>query len=178
MQDEQQTKAELLQELEILRRRVSELETANQQIQAIEQKYKDLINSLNEVVYTMDAEGNLISVSQAVKNSLGYEPEELIGRNCIDFISQEAAADATVKFKQLFGGERISAETIVMNKDKRPCNVEISAIPIMSDGKVTGARGVLRDITERKNAEELLRTSERKFKDLTETTTDWIWEVD
>jgi len=161
MSEEHKSKAELLQELDVLRLRISKLEQVEQALRESENKYRDLIEEMTDVIYTLDTEGNVTSVNKAGKAMFGREPEEVLDKSFTKWIPQEHLPDAMAAFKRILGGEKITAETVMLDKNGKPHNVEFSSTAIIKDGKVVGTRGTIRDITERKKMEEALRESQR-----------------
>ena len=128
-----------------------------------ETRYGDLVENTPDIIYSLDTAGNIISANKAVKTILGFEPEEVIGRNINEFISNGVLPKAMATFKQIIRGEKFTAETIVIDKDKKRHHLEILSTPIIEDKKVVGTRGVIRDITERKKAEQKLQAAYEKL---------------
>jgi PAS domain S-box-containing protein len=174
MSEERKSKAELLQELDALRFRISKLEQVEQALRESENKYRDLIEEMTDVIYTLDTEGNVTSVNKAGKTTFGREPEEVLGKSFTKWIPQEHLPDATAAFKRILSGEKITTETVMLDKQGRPHNVEFSSSPIIKDGKVVGTRGIIRDITERKKAEELLKQAKEHAENLLEAITESV----
>lgn len=82
--------------------------------------------------------------------------------------------------RSLSNGERISSVDIVISRpDGNNVTVLVSSAPVYNpSGRITAAVASIIDITERKRAEEALRESEEKFRNLIENINDWVWEVD
>jgi PAS domain S-box-containing protein len=156
------TYGELEQRIKELAKEVDELKRSKDALQKSEQRYKDIVEKVNDIIYTVDAEGNLTSSNPAVK-SLGYRPEEIIGRNFIEFISEEALEETIKNFQTALKTGESSSETVVLGKRGEPHFVETNSTVIKEQGKVVGIRGILRDITERKQAQEAL---EKAYLDL------------
>jgi PAS domain S-box-containing protein len=174
MSEEHKSKAELLQELKALRQRISKLEQVEQALRESENKHRDLIEEMTDVIYTLDTEGNVTSVNKAGKTTFGREPEEVLGKSFTKCIPQKHLPDATAAFKRILSGEKITTETVMLDKQGRPHNVEFSSSPIIEDGKVVGTRGIIRDITERKKAEELLKQAKEHAENLLEAITESV----
>jgi two-component system cell cycle sensor histidine kinase/response regulator CckA len=139
-----------------------------------EDKYRSLVEEMADVIYTLDTEGNVTSVNKAGKAAFGREAPEVIGKSFTNWIPQKYQPDAIATFKRILGGEKVTAETVLLGKDGEPHNVEFSSTPMIKDGTVVGTRGIMRDVTWRKQAEQKLRESEEKFRQLVSTTTDAI----
>jgi len=136
---------------------ITERIRAEQALRASEDKYRNLVEEMTDVIYTLDAGGNITSVNKAAKATFGREPEEVLGKSFTKWIPQEQLPDAMAAFKRILSGEKVTAETIMLDKNRKPHNVEFSSTAIIKDGKVIGTRGLIRDVTERKKVEEKLR---------------------
>ncbi len=181
MPDNRKKYAELQKEIKLLRLRVAELERdelqhkqAEEALRESEERYRELVEETLDVIYTLDTVGNVTSVNKAGKAMFGREPEEVIGRNFAEWIPKEELPDAVAAFKQILGGEKITTGTILIDKDGNPHNVEFSSTAIIKAGKVVGTRGIIRDITKRKQAEEKLKESEQRFKTIFDNAADGI----
>jgi two-component system cell cycle sensor histidine kinase/response regulator CckA len=153
---------------------VTERKRTEDALRESEDKYRDLVEEMTDVIYTLDTEGNVISVNKAGKAAFGREAAEVIGKSFTDWIPREYQSDAIAVFKRILSGEKVIAETVLLDKDGKPHNVEFSSTPIIKDGTVVGTRGIIRDVTRRKQSEQKLRESEEKYRQVVSTTTDAI----
>ncbi|UCD85297.1 MAG: PAS domain S-box protein, partial [Deltaproteobacteria bacterium] len=128
-------------------------EKAQEILKESEKKYKDLVEKMTDVIYTLDTEGRVTSINRAVKTILGREPEEVIGRNFAAWVHQEKLPRIIEVFEQVLSGNNITTETIMIDRDGQEHQVEFSSTPIIKENKVLGTQGIIRDITERKRAE-------------------------
>jgi PAS domain S-box-containing protein len=150
-----------------LRRRVADLERANERLSEQlrargPQRYEDLIENMNDIIYTADPAGNLLSVNRAVTRILGFDPQEVIGTHYSrwmpkeDFDKLEAARPGTLE------GQRAVNQAVITDKQGRDHYVEISVSPLVVDGHVEGTQGIIRDITSQWQAEEEIRSLQRQ----------------
>jgi len=121
-----------------------------------------MVNTVNDGIFASNERGILTFANQALARIHGFErPEELVGRNFLEFIAPAMAGNITKLFiESLQGGttsQTIEAE--VVRPNGTGAFIEIKPVPIVEDGKVTGVRGVVRDITARKQAEEEIKIS-------------------
>jgi PAS domain S-box-containing protein len=130
-------------------------------------RYRELVEAIYDWIWETNAEGVYTYVSPQVRDILGYEPEEMLGKHPTDFIdTPEEAQWVEGMFRQLWemGKPLISFENTCRGKDGRQVVMETSGKPFFdSDGRVAGYRGVDRDITARRHAEQARRASEDKF---------------
>ena len=133
-----------------------------------EEKYRLLTDNSTDMIWLMDMNYNFKYVSPAVKKMLGYEPEDMTGRNIREFCTKghfEKLAEIFQKaLESLPENEGQTFETEFIRKDTKPLPVEIGTTLLLDDqGNPMGIQGITRDITERKQAEEQIRNSDRIF---------------
>ena len=173
--------AEYSQNLEqLVKSRTQELEEKNLQLLASEKKYRDLVETSQDMIWSVDREGRYTFVNQAVKQIYGYDPEEMLGRRFADFMTPEQYSQDQEVFQGIFNGEQLfQYETTHLAKDRRPIHLLFNAIALLDDQKnVIGTTGTASDITKRKQAEQALLASEKKYRALVEASQDMIWSVD
>jgi len=150
------TYEELEQRVKALEKEAAEYMREKEALQNREQRYKDTVEEVNDIIYTVDVEGKITSSNPAVK-ALGYHPEEIIGKNFLEFISKEVLEETLKDFHNVLNTGEITAETVLLGKNGEPHFIEYSSTVIKEQGVVVGARGIIRDITERKEAQEALQ---------------------
>lgn len=113
-----------------------------------------LIHHMNEVFFTYNTDGYITMVNSKVKDSLGYDPEDIVGKHVLEFVHdiQQDKVRAGMACR-LTGGLSDSYETLAVHKDGSLRSVRLNASPIIENGKVTGGMVLAEDITERKRAE-------------------------
>jgi PAS domain S-box-containing protein len=166
-------------EVALLRRRVAELERANERLSeqllaGSRQRYEDLLDSVNDIIYAADREGNLLSVNQAVERILGFTPREVIGTHYSQWISREEFARLEVFRPDTVQGVRRTSQTVIRDKQGHEHYVEISAGSFLVNGRIEGTHGVIRDVTLRHQAEQRVRESEERLRSLFNATTESI----
>ncbi|AFY83492.1 AAA family ATPase [Oscillatoria acuminata] len=136
---------------------ISDRKLAEEALGESERKYRDLVETSQEMIFSMNSQGYFTFVNQAVKDIYGYEPEEMIGHHFSDFKSPENENQnpEQAAFNKILAGQSICQyETIDIAKDGRPIYLLVNAI-IRQDaqGKLLGLTGTASDITQRKRAE-------------------------
>ncbi len=137
-------------------------------LQESEKKYRDLVENISEVIYVTNENGVMTYVSPAIKSFIGYSPAEVLGHSFRDFIYQEDLPHAREGFQQVLYGHTAVNEYRILTKSGQIRWILTSSRPTFTGDRVTGMYGVLSDITERKQAEELLRESEKRSRILFE----------
>jgi len=143
-----------------------------------EAKYRDLVEEMSDIIYTVDAQGILTSVNKAVRTVSGHDPAEIIGRHFTSFLMPDCIPEVTVAFKRVLAGKSVTMETTALDSSAQQFHVEVSSIPVIKDGVVVGARGIIRDITERKKFELELRESREKYRELVDNINDGVYQTD
>ncbi|HOZ61133.1 MAG TPA: PAS domain S-box protein [Smithellaceae bacterium] len=165
-----------------LEKKMLDLETANQQLKMLEERYRLSFENTSDVIFIVDENLNILSMSQSAEKILGYKPEEFIGKLVTDMKHiftpasfERAIADAMLILK----GETISAKIYeFMAKDGTIKIGEVSGSPITQKGQVTGFVSIARDITDRRRMEDELRNSAQKYRTILEDMNDMYYELD
>lgn len=122
-----------------------------------EEKYRKIYENVADVIYETDNHGHLTSISPSIEMRGGYRPEEIIGHSVTEFFAfpeQYAALDAQIT-EQGFVND---FEALLLRKDGSLVFVSVTShILFDANGEAVATEGVLRDITERKQAEERIR---------------------
>ena len=152
---------------------------ATRALDVSEERFRVLVESSNDIIWEMDRYGGYLYVSPRVRDILGYTSDELIGKSSLSLMLPEDAARKMGQLRNRTAGSAINCEVnTYLHKNGRRVMLESSGMAFTDNtGELAGFRGVSRDITERIANENALRNSEERFRNLVETTSDWIWEV-
>ena len=130
-------------------------------------KYKNILGSIEDGYYEVDLTGKFIFFNNAMCRILGYSGSEMMGMNYRLFMNQENVQKVFQTFNSVFAsGKPVKAfDWMLINKKGSHRYIDTSVSLIKdADGKVTGFRGVVRDITDRRMAEDELRESRDREK--------------
>jgi PAS domain S-box-containing protein len=130
----------------------------------IDTEYKKILDAITDVVFIVSTNGKILFTNRQIKPILGYLPENIEGKNFIKFIPKKEIIKYLRKLKEVFQNRQISIlETYILHAEGHQIPIEISAKLMEYQGKFA-AIGTIRDITERKNAEQALIESEKNFR--------------
>lgn len=175
MKDKDKTKDQLINELAKLRRRISELEKsetkhqkAEEALRESEEKFKNLFDGSSEAMFVADSKSRrFVDCNKKAEELTGYSRNEILSMKVGQFNPKDFQKKFSKKFKELIAGNEIYDEWELLTKDGMKVPVEFGA-KLTKAGKRTYIQGILHDITERKQAEEALKESEKKYRDLVE----------
>jgi PAS domain S-box-containing protein len=138
-------------------RNITEKKQMEEALRLSEEKYRKIYQNVADVIYETDNQGNLTSISPSIEKRGGYRPEELIGHSVTEFFvfqEQYAALDALI----MENGAVNDFEALLRKKDGSNVFASITShILFDANGQGVATEGVLRDINERKQAEERIR---------------------
>ena len=146
-------------------------------IRESEEKYRTILQSIQEGYYEVDLTGNLTFFNDSLSRIIGSSPERLMGLNNRDYTDRETAGRIYAAFNQVFrSGEPLEdfQYRIVTGAGVHKFLETSILLKRNSTGQISGFRGTVRDITARKHAEESLRESEQRYKTLFDAATDGI----
>ena len=147
---------------------ITERKKAEEIVRKSEERYRELANSLPEIVFETDLTGKITFFSKQALEVTGFTGEELEkGLNMLSFVIPGERERAAMNMKKSMAGENIgSNEYTLSRKDGTTFPAFVSTSPIISENKATGLRGLVIDISERKKAEEIVRKSEEMYREL------------
>jgi PAS domain S-box-containing protein len=141
-----------------------------------EERYRDLFENANDIMYTLDLEGNLTSLNKAGERITGYNREELLNGPIAPLLAPgEAEIMRQMLERKLIGSDSLTTyELEAATKDGQRLFLEVSSRLIYRAGRPAGIQGIARDISDRKRAQEEITKSEERFRALIENSSDMV----
>ena len=129
-------------------------------LRASETRYRELFENANDLVYTADLKGRFTSLNKAGEELSGYARDEIIGRDMSLLVAPRWLGKAReMTRRKLETHDRTTYEIEIQAKDGHRVPVEVGSRLIYENGEPVAIQGIVRDITERKRAEEQLRVA-------------------
>jgi PAS domain S-box-containing protein len=140
---------------------------AEKEIKYSQDYFKAIIDNTSEIITIIDSDGIIKFKSRSAALELGYQPEELIGRNVFDFIHPEDVPGLIAKFNHELhnAGKKIRLEIRFSHKNGTWQTLDATSINLMDNPSVNGLVISSRNITHRKENELALRLSEAVLKE-------------
>ncbi len=151
--------AQLEKRLEELEKENSNLRKAVEFLEESEEKYKELVNLLPQMVFETDKKGKITFANYHAFDLLGYTPEDIEkGMNVIEIIAPHDRRNAMKHMRKAMKGLKLDGvEYLVQGKDGRTFSVLSYYTSVIHNDKPVGLRGIAIDLTERKRTENLMR---------------------
>lgn len=152
---------------------------AERALRESEEKYRLLTENLKDVVLRFSLTGRLQYCSPAVKEFGGYDPDQERGENISKYFARKRDFLKAVRMIEQATVHRrgSSMELLYKARDRAPFWVEVTGQPVITDGKVVAIQGVMRDISERRQAEEAIRESEARFRKMADLLPEGVYEA-
>jgi PAS domain S-box-containing protein len=157
---------------------ITDRNKAEEKLKESEERYRLLYQNINEVIWTYDMNLKCTFMSPSIYNFLGYTVEESLGMSIQELVTSKSFEILTKGISEVLQREmledkeltRIGTEELeYIHKDGHIVFGELNAVFIRdSNGKAIGFLGSVRDISERKKAELMLKESEEKFRVISE----------
>jgi PAS domain S-box-containing protein len=154
-------------------RNTTDQKQAQEALRESEEKYRILTENLKDVVLRISLFGELEYCSPAIKEFAGYNADEIVGDFIGKYFVREVEfSEAIETIEQVAVSMKpASIEFLLKAQDRKPFYVEVTGQPIIKENKVTAIQCVMRDITQRKQAEELLKQHRDHLEELVQERT-------
>jgi len=138
--------------------------TAEDAVRANEERYRELFENANDVIFLHDLKGRLMAINRAAESLTGYARAEVLGKSIEGLIAPESRHFHLDSIRAHLGGSPTQHfELRLLPKSGGVRFLEISTRVIYRKGLAVAIQGIGRDVTERKHAEQKLRESAREL---------------
>jgi len=162
----------------LIARNVTERKKFEDALQASEKKYRELFENANEGICIIQ-DMHIKFMNPKLLEIIGYTYEEILSRPYYEFIHPHEREKTIDRFKRRIQGEKIDDQATyrIINKTGKSYCIEVRSLVIDWENR-PATLNFVNDITTRMQAEIALRNSEKRFRDISFSLADYIWEVD
>jgi two-component system sensor histidine kinase UhpB len=133
---------------------------ANQALRESEERYRELFENANDIVFTTDLKGNFTSINKAGERATGYGRDEAPSKTFAEVVPPEYSDVARRMIeRKTISKTPTTHELELLSRDGRRVPLEVSTRLILHENTPVGVQGIARDITERRRAQDALRKS-------------------
>jgi PAS domain S-box-containing protein len=138
---------------------------AEQALRLSEERYRTLVETAADIILSFDADGHLTFANRAVREVLGLEPSEIVGRHFVELIAPEGITEAVEQFRDLTRGNRATGRAVrMLGKGGREVMLRVNASPLHdAEGRIVGITCTGLDVTEARGRERELRETRELF---------------
>jgi PAS domain S-box-containing protein len=154
---------------DLVRERTLDLEESNRRLRSSEEKYRSIIESMENGYYETDLDGNLTFFNDHAVEILGLDREKAMGMNYQAFMDSDTVDAVRKRFKEIIhtGASEGVARFSILRPDGKKRTLNASAAPIFDhERRCRGFRGVVLDVTERLSAEEEKKKLENRLQEI------------
>jgi PAS domain S-box-containing protein len=131
-------------------------------VQQWEQRFEDLFENTKDILFTLDLEGRITSMNKAAEEVIGWSRDEALQKNIKGFVAPEHAAVCDETMRRIVNEQPPKHfEIAMLRKDGRKVLLDVSAHLLRSKGKKEFIQGIARDVTERRQLENMVRQSQK-----------------
>jgi PAS domain S-box-containing protein len=157
--------------LSLLATTATQLNRVHEALERSQARARDLVELASDGIFIADLDGRYVDVNEAGCRMLGYDRGELVGKTIFDLIRPEDEARLREDRERFLKGGTGIGEWMLRRKDGTYIPVEVSA-KILPDGRW---EGIVRDVSERRRAQEALKQAQARYQELFESASDGIF---
>jgi|GEM_PF-1494248 len=148
---------------------ITESKKAEELLRTSEEKYRTLVENINDIFYTLDNQGIITYVSPVVERLSKYKVSDLMGKSFTSIIYPDDLPGLIESFNRLLAGQMQPSEFRISDKDGRLIYVRTSSRPVYENGQIVGITALITDISESKQAEiDLIKSYQKTKKTLSD----------
>ena len=151
--------------------------TERWQVQEMRERLAAIVDSSDDAIISTALDGTISAWNRGAENVFGYPASEIVGKPMLLLLPPERIDEESDILARIKRGESVEHfETVLLRKDGTRIDVSMTISPIRDgNGMIVGVSKVARDITGRKQAEQIVRSSEEKFRQLAENIDEVFW---
>ena len=164
--------------IQLILRDITEQKRVRRKLEESEQRYQSLFLHNPEGVYSMDTQGKMLNVNQALMDMLGYTKAEFGSMTFHKIVEPEFLPETVRNFELALKGTPRNYELVGIHRNGDAVPFHITNLPIIVDNEIIGVFGIAKNISKEKKAIRLLEENEEKYRSLFEQNLDAVFELD
>lgn len=160
----------------VILRDISERKQVEDKLLESENKFRMLFESANDGLLLLSMDGRILDINAICHERLGYTKDEMMGRRISEFDSPEYAPRVPERMAEIMNKGVATFESAHLRRDGTAMHIEINARKVNLHGQAM-VLSVIRNISERRKIEEVVRRSEAQYRAVIETSVDGFWVV-
>lgn len=160
--------------LVVVARNLSEQLIAERNRIEAEQRYQSLLQHNPDAIFHCDTSGIITHINPATKLITGYSDEELLYHSVFEFVPQTEQNTYTQGFHEALRERSATFDTYLNTREGNVVYASVKLVPSITNGKMSGVFGIVKDVTDEKNLQFKLAASEQQYRLMTEHVTDLI----
>ena len=146
---------------------ITQRRRAEEALRQSEQKYRELFENANDIIFILDFDGKILSCNAAAAKTYGYELEQMSGLNIENLLHHDYLPIVRQLIRKRLDNEDVQnpQEFLTYTKNGETVWVEVNARIMKENGRQVSVHGIARNITERKKMEEALKKREQEFEE-------------
>ena len=150
--------------------------SARKKAEEAQAKLASIVESSEDAIFSLDANGIITSWNPGAQRLFGYGEAQVNGLAAASLLPEARRSEFEQSLTQVVGGAHgVRLDTVAVKKDGTKADLAVALSALRDElGRTTGVSAIVRDVTERRRAEEALRRSEERFRRLTERSSDVI----
>ena len=157
---------------------ITERKLTNIALEKSEKKYRTIIENSNDMIWSLDAQGNFTFFNKRSEELTGYKLVDWIGKNFEPLIHEGELQKIQDVFYETMAGNPQQYEVTITKKDGADMILSVNTVPVFESGEVVGSISFARDVTGMVKAEQALHESEMQYRALFEGSPDAIFLAD
>jgi len=137
---------------------------AEQRLKASEERFRSIVENAGDAIYVLDKQGNFLDLNHKAEELTGFNRADFIGHPFRMILPDGGSPKAVERSNQVISGKLARVELEIKTASDYNVPVELTSTPLVIGGKTVGTLGIVRDITQRREIEEGLKESERRFR--------------
>ena len=154
---------------------ITDRKRAELSLKQSERTFQNLVETINDIVFSIGPDGRVAYVSPAARALTGYDPAEIAGTPFTDWIDPRDHAALLAAWNEVLAGRARPGEYRIRTRSGETRWVRTSSNRMLENGAIAGIHGVMTDITDRKRAEEAMRQSEMRYRTFIEAGSDLVF---